>query len=98
MEVAARQVRSWWGLRRVRRLSVLDGRQDLVENINNTVHLGAGNRERRLDLDDVAEAGVFGGAEDDAKVHRPPVHLQGFGGRRLLGLPVTHQLDADEQA
>lgn len=40
----------------------------------------------------------FGGAEDDAEIHRPPVHLQRFGCRRLLGLLITHELDADEQA
>jgi hypothetical protein len=45
--------------------------------------------------------GVVGGAgraEDDTEVKRPPVHLQGFGRRRLPGVPVADQLDPDEQA
>jgi hypothetical protein len=59
---------------------------------------GRGNCEWRLHLEDIAESGVFGRAEDDAEIHCPPVHLQRFAGRRSLGRLVTHQLDADEQA
>ena len=79
-------------------LPVLDGHQDLVEDIKDPVHLGAGDRERGLDFQDVAEAGVPGGAEDDAQIHRPPVHLQRLGGGRLLGLLIAYEFDADEQA
>jgi hypothetical protein len=79
-------------------LLVLDVRQDLVEDREDPVHLGSRDRERRLDLQDVAEPGVPGRAEDDAEIHRAPVHLQRLFGGRLLGLLIAHELDADEQA
>ena len=79
-------------------LLVLDGRQDLVEDVKDPVHLGLDDRERRLDLQDVAETGVPGGAEDDTLVHRPPVHLQRLGGGGLPGLLIADEFDADEQA
>src|SRR5580700_3945612 len=79
-------------------LTTLDRGQDLIEDLEYPVHLRPGDRERRLDLQDVAEPGVFGGAEDDAQIHRPPVCLQRFRGGRLLGLKITHEFDADQQA
>ena len=58
----------------------------------------AGDGERRLDLQHVAQAGVPGRAEHDAQVHGPPVDLGGLGRGGLPGLPVADQLDADEQS
>src|SRR5580704_18845207 len=79
-------------------LTILDGGQDLIEDLEYPVHLRAGDRERRLYFQHVAEPGVFGGAEDDAQIHRPPVCLQRFGGGRLLGLEITHEFDANQQS
>ena len=77
---------------------LLDRGQDLVEHVEHAVQLVAGDRERRLDLEDVAEAGVPGGAEDYPEVHSAPVHLQRLRGRGFPGVLVAHELDADEQA
>src|SRR5580700_12175612 len=79
-------------------LTILDGGQDLIENLEYPVHLGAGDRERGLYFQNVAEPRVFGGAEDDTQIHRPPVCLQRFGGGRLLGLEITHEFNANQQA
>src|ERR1700735_3344316 len=85
------------GCRR-RRLAALDFGENLVENFDNAVQLRPRDRERWLHFEHIAQAGVLGRAEDDAKIHRPAVDLECLGGRRFLRLLIPDQLDADEQA
>src|SRR5690349_8513941 len=70
----------------------------LVEYVDHAVYLVTCDRQRRLDLHDIAQARVAPGPEPDGVLEAQVVHPFRFLASRLLGRSSRDELDRGEEA